>query len=280
MQSRALITVALTALMFAASAQAAVRVVSLNPCLDTVLVHIAEREQIAGISHYSRLPGGSTITEIAQTLPYTYESAEEVIALKPDLVLTSGHSSLATRNALKTLGIETKLFPVPEKIDQSIAQIREIAALIGREEKAEEVIARIHVALEAARAPADAPKVRAVVLQRNGIVPGAGTLAAELMNHTGFENVAGQNLGIGKWGSVELERLINHPPQVLLAEDITTGKRTWADLVLLHPALQKVSGQMMRAVFPDKYLYCGGPVLIESSAALAAARTKYLAAHP
>ncbi len=276
---RILCAITAVVLTFTAPAYAsAKRVVSLNPCLDTVLVHIAERKQIAGISHYSRQPGASTITEVAQTLPFTYETAEEVIALKPDLVLTSGHSSLATRNALKRLGIETRLFPVPEAIDQSIAQIREIAALIGREEKAEEVIAQIHTALDAARAPADAPKLRAVVLQRNGIVPGKGTLAAELLDRTGFENVAGQNFGIGKWGSVDLERLVNHPPQVLLAEDIASGKRTWADLVLLHPALQKISAHMTRAVFPDKYLYCGGPVLIESSTALAQTRAQIVAA--
>ncbi|KAK0340115.1 hypothetical protein LTR94_031828, partial [Friedmanniomyces endolithicus] len=84
-----------------AAADAALRrVVSLNACLDAILVHVADRGQIVALSHYAREPVGSTISEVAKTLPFTWETAEEVIALRPDLVLTSRHSALATRNAL------------------------------------------------------------------------------------------------------------------------------------------------------------------------------------
>ena len=86
------------------------RVVSLNPCLDTMLAHLADRRQIAALSHYARQPQGSTIAQIARTLPFTYESAEEVVALRPDLVLTARHSSPATRAALSRLQIRTELF--------------------------------------------------------------------------------------------------------------------------------------------------------------------------
>ncbi|MBI1186619.1 MAG: ABC transporter substrate-binding protein, partial [Alphaproteobacteria bacterium] len=72
------------------------RVVSLNPCLDVILVHIADRTQIAALSHYARDASSSTIADIARTLPFTYESAEEILSLDPDLVLASTHSALAT----------------------------------------------------------------------------------------------------------------------------------------------------------------------------------------
>ena len=73
------------------------RVVSLNPCLDAILVEVADRAQIAALSHYARQPQGSTIVAIARTLPETFESAEEVLMLRPDLVLASRHTALATR---------------------------------------------------------------------------------------------------------------------------------------------------------------------------------------
>ncbi|HUH09083.1 MAG TPA: ABC transporter substrate-binding protein, partial [Brevundimonas sp.] len=34
------------------------RVVSLNACLDAILVHVADRGQIAALSHYAREPVG------------------------------------------------------------------------------------------------------------------------------------------------------------------------------------------------------------------------------
>jgi len=87
---------------FIGAAQAEVhRVVSLNPCLDVILVNVADRDQIAALSHFSRDKNTSTIADLAATFPMSRESAEEVISFSPDLVLTSRHSSLATRNALR-----------------------------------------------------------------------------------------------------------------------------------------------------------------------------------
>src|SRR5690606_18891457 len=62
------------------ASSAPTRIVSLNPCLDGLLVELVPHERIAAISHYSRDPWGSTIADIAQTLPITYETAEEVVA--------------------------------------------------------------------------------------------------------------------------------------------------------------------------------------------------------
>ncbi|MEG0818916.1 MAG: ABC transporter substrate-binding protein, partial [Brevundimonas sp.] len=113
------------------------RVVSLNACLDAILVHVADRGQIAALSHYAREPVGSTISEVAKTLPFTWETAEEVIALRPDLVLTSRHSALATRNALGRMNIPTELFSVPDSVGRSLDQVREVARLVGRPARGE-----------------------------------------------------------------------------------------------------------------------------------------------
>ncbi|MBL8629693.1 MAG: ABC transporter substrate-binding protein [Rhodospirillaceae bacterium] len=264
----------------AGTAQAvAKRVVSLNPCLDTVLVHVAAREQIAALSHFSHQTDATTITDVALTLPITYESAEEVIALKPDLVLTSRHSSPATRSALQRLEIHAELFDVPETVNDSIAQIRRIAELLGREPQAEALIVRIEAALAASQPDSDAPKLTALVFQSNGFTPGGGTLVDELLTRTGFVNV-GENYGSGKWGNVALERMIISPPQVLLSGEVASDTPTWAERVLTHPALNKVAQHITRAPFPDKLMYCGGPVLIQSVAALAQARALAIKASP
>ncbi|MFM8374534.1 MAG: ABC transporter substrate-binding protein, partial [Phenylobacterium sp.] len=55
------------------------RIVSLNPCLDALLVHLADRRQIAGVSRLSRDPEASAIAGVAATLPVTGETAEEVL---------------------------------------------------------------------------------------------------------------------------------------------------------------------------------------------------------
>ena len=121
------------ALLLAVPVRAEIRrVVSLNPCLDTILVNVADRGQIAALSHYARDAHSSAIAEIAATLPIVHEAAEDVIMLQPDLVLAGFHNSPATRNALKRLGIREETFRVPETVADSIAQCaRPMAACIA-----------------------------------------------------------------------------------------------------------------------------------------------------
>ncbi|WP_395443494.1 ABC transporter substrate-binding protein [Caulobacter sp. UC70_42] len=174
------------------------RIVSLNSCLDAMLVHLADRGQIAALSHYARDARASTVADQARTLPYTWESAEEVIDLMPDLVLASQHSALATRNALKRLHVPVQRFKVPRSIDESLLQVREVARLIGHPDRGEALVARIGAAIAAARPAPGARRLTALIYQPNGFAAGPGTLVDEMMAETGFDNVA-RRFGLKTW---------------------------------------------------------------------------------
>ncbi|MDX2234092.1 MAG: helical backbone metal receptor [Hyphomonadaceae bacterium] len=271
---------ALTGVLATSGAHAAAaprRIVSLNPCLDTMLVHLADRAQIAALSHYAREPSGSTIAAIARTLPFTYETAEEVLALSPDLVLASRHSGPATRAALDRIGVPVVTFGVPDTVAESQAQIVEMARAIGQPARGAALAARIEAALAQAAPPPQARPVRALVFQSRGMVAGAGTLIDELMRRTGFENVA-HRYGVANWGTAPLERLLADPPEVLLCGEAAPGAPTWSQRLLSHPALDRVGDRMHRATFPAACLYCAGPVLLKTAPLLASARDAYLGA--
>ena len=258
----------------AAPAQAAPRprrIVSLNACLDVMLTHLANRSQIAALSHYARDPATSTIAPLARTLPFIWESAEEVVALRPDLVLASRHSAPATRNALQRLNVPVERFSTPDSVAESLDQVRRVARLVGYAERGAALVARIEAALAAARPPSGSRPVPALVFQPNGFSPGPGTLADEVMGVAGFENVA-RRYGLKTWGNVPLEQLLADPPEVLLVGEASPGARSWADRVMTHPALNAVAGRMRQARMPERLIYCGGPVLIEAAETLARAR--------
>lgn len=252
------------------------RIVSLNPCLDAILVHVADRGQIAALSHYSHEPSSSSVGPLARSFPFTYESAEEVLALRPDLVLMARHSSPATREALKRLGIPASLFAVPESVSESLAQVRQVAAAVHRPARGQALVARIEAALAAAAPPPGAPRLTALIYQSGGFASAPGTLMDEMMRRAGFENAAAR-YGLKRTGNVPLERLVADPPDVLLAGEKAPGAPTWADRVLAHPALARVAGRMHRASFPQQLTFCGGPVLIETARMLASARDGALA---
>ena len=75
-------------------------IVSTNPCADAILLRLVPAQRIAAISAYSQDPAASSIPlDIARRFPSTAGTAEEVIALNPDLVLTSSFTPQTTRDA-------------------------------------------------------------------------------------------------------------------------------------------------------------------------------------
>lgn len=247
------------------------RIVSLNLCIDPVLVELVPLDHIAALSHYSRDPARSTIATLAQQLPITHETAEEVVALKPDLVLTSRHSAIATRNALRRVGIRFELFEVPDSIAASLEQVRQVAALLGREREGEILIAKIESAMQAARPPADTVPLTAVVYQPGGLSAGANTVTGELMRLAGLENIAAR-YGIKSYRPLPLELLIAAPPDVLLVGETSAGAPMQAERVIEHRALRALRSQMTRSRLPARLVYCAGPTMIPALDALVAAR--------
>lgn len=252
------------------------RVVSINACLDVQLLDLADREQVAALSHYCREPDRSTLAVRAKDIPITYESAEEVLALRPDLVLASRHNALATREALKRLGVQVEVFATPETVADSLEQVRRVAALLGHPQRGEALVGRIEAAFAGAAPPPGARPISALVFQANGFTAGTDTLVSELLRRAGLTNAAGR-YGLKRWGNLRLENLIADPPDLLLGGQVTAGAPTWADRVGRHPALSAVSARMRRDVVPESLLLCGGSVFIPAIQRLAAVRDRYLA---
>jgi iron complex transport system substrate-binding protein len=247
------------------------RIVSMNLCLDSVLVELVPHEHILALSQYSSDPWRSTIADIARRLPHTNETAEEVVALKPDLVITSRHSAIATRNALRRVGIRFELFGVPQSIAESLAQIRQLAALLGRQVEGEDLVARIEQTIERARLAPGARSLTAAIYQPGGLSTGAATVVGELMQIAGLDNIAAR-YGVTKYRPLPLESLIREPPEVLLVGDTTHGAPTHAERVVHHRALRALQYRMRREPFPARLMYCAGPTMIDALDALVAAR--------
>lgn len=248
----------------------------MNPCVDAVLMEIADPARIAAISHYSQDPRATSIPlDRALRYPAVSGSSEDVIGAAPDLVIAGPHVSIQTIAALRRLGIPLMQLPVPESVAENKAQISEIAARIGRGPAGEALNARIDAAMVASRW--NAAPIDALIWQGSGLVPGKGTLADELMAYTGFRNLSGE-MGLKKWDILPLEGLLTHPPAVLLAGRADMGAGSGdGNRMLTHPALIKAGKRINIAQYPSNLLHCGGPVIIRSVERLAAVRREWKA---
>lgn len=241
------------------------RVVSINPCIDAILMHVADAGQIAGISHYSQDPRATSIP-LGQAARFkaTSGTAEEVVALSPDLVIAGAHVAPSTIAALDRMNIALLQLGVPETIAESRDQIRQVAAAVGHPERGARLNARIDAAIAAAR-PAG-PPVPALIWQGGGLVPGENTLASELLGKTGFHNLSA-DYGLKKWDVLPLEYLVARTPRVLFS----VGDASGSDRMLGHPVLQPLRSHIAFRPYPERLLRCGGPTIIDAVAQLARA---------
>lgn len=242
-------------------------IVSLNPCTDAILAEMADPAQILAISHYSHDPAGSSM-DLAKARRFraTGGSVEEVLALKPDVVVDGTFTPPATRAALDRLGIRLVQLPIAATVPDSIAQVRQLAAMAGHPERGEALVSRIEAALIASKPPSG-PAVEAIVWQGGGIVAGEGTLITALMAHTGFTNIAAAR-GLSQASHLPLEEMLAQPPQVILAAGNSHGDE---DRLLSHPALAGLKSTT-RAPLAPSLLWCGGPTIPKTLARLAEVR--------
>jgi iron complex transport system substrate-binding protein len=238
-------------------------IVSLNPCTDAVLAEVAAPGQLLAISHYSHDPRASSMDlAVARRFAATGGTAEEVLALKPDLVIAGSYLPPATRQAFTRLGLRVETLGAASTIAESEAQVRQLAALSENPERGEALIVRIEAALAAARPPTGGHPPDTLLWEEGGIVAGPDSLAAELLRRTGFANHSAAR-GLGQGAYLPLELVLADPPDLIL----TDGD----ERALAHPALKAIEHTRYARLDPA-LLYCGGPTIVRLAGRLAAIR--------
>lgn len=248
------------------------RIVSINPCVDALLMQLADSDQIASVSHYSHDKRESSASlEWALQFPATSGTAEEILAMRPDLVVASSHVAIPTERALERLGIPLVKLIIPQSVAESRQQITHLAQIIDQQERGERLNQNIDAAFARAK-PADDEKIPALIWRRGGLVPGEGTLPDELLRRTGFENVS-KEYGLAQWDVLSLEHLVARPPRLLFSDGVQVDKA--GQPVMPHPVLEKLSDRITIARYPERLLHCAGPTLMDAAGILSDERRKY-----
>jgi iron complex transport system substrate-binding protein len=239
------------------------RIVSMNVCSDQLLLTLADPEQILGLSRYARDGWQSWAADKARNYPILSGGAEDVLVLRPDIVVASLFDKRATRELLKAKGLHLAEFTVPHTLTEVKDQIREMGEVVQHQDRASAEIARLDAAIARAREATTGRHYRVLLLSRRGFVSGRDSLVSSLLTETGMVNPAG-DLGIASGGFASLEAIVSLRPDFILVSE--TGDRAEDDgrAFLLHPALQRFYPPEKRLVIPERLTVCGGVMLAEA----------------
>jgi len=241
------------------AAQRPQRILSLNMCADQLLIALADHDQIAGLTQFARDRDMSAEAERADHLPISRGTSEDVLSLRPDLIISGTFHTLSP--LVKSQNYRTIDLQPAESYPAVVAQIRQVAAAIGHAERGEAMIRRMDAELAAL------PRIKgnpvAAYYQRRGYLTGTGTLIDDLMRRVGLRNLAAE-LGKPSLSRLSVEEMVMAHPDYLIVESATDRVRDQGTEMLHHPALDGIA----RLRLPQAWTVCGGPAYVRAARSL------------
>ena len=271
MRRRLAFWVAMLALAFScvgAPAANLPRLVSMNVCTDQLVLALADPEQILGLSRFSRDGWQSKAGDISR-YPVLSGGAEDVLLIRPDIVVVSAFDKRSTRELLKAKGLHLAELAVPRTLDEARQQIREAGDITGHPDRAAAEIARLDAALARARRAVSERHFRVLPLSRRGWVAGSDSFVGSLLAESGLRSAAG-DLGFSFGGFASLEAIVNLRPDFIVVSQAGDTARDDGQAFLLHPALERFYPPEKRIVIPERMTECGGVLLADALNALSA----------
>lgn len=236
------------------------RIVSLSVCADQYLLGLVDPHRIAALSEDAANPQISLHFEKAKNIPTTRGTAEEILLLKPDLVIANKWRGAKTTEILRQSGIPVLMLSLPVTYEQIEAETRKIAAALKVQEKGEALLGQLKEAM-AYVAPADAPL--AAYFMPGGYSAGQNTFVETVLHAAGYRNLASE-MGLTGWSSLALEELVLEKPDILVMSFFRKGKYSLSTRLRQHSAMQELMKTTPVIDVPDKYWACGGWFLFKA----------------
>jgi iron complex transport system substrate-binding protein len=245
------------------------RIVSLNLCIDQLLVQLVARERIASLTYLSADPHLSAVFDELDGIHLNHGLAEELVPLQPDLILAGEFGAGEAVVLLRQLGYPVELLSWPRTLEEIAGHIQQLGRLVGAERRAEALVADIQQQLAALDAQVGqrsaAERPGAIWYSPNGVVVGGGTLEDELMTRAGYRNLAAEQ-GIVGFRQLDLEQLVMAAPEVMIVEGGYVESFSLAREYLDHPVLKRSGSRLV--TLPAALSVCSAPVVAEVIRAL------------
>lgn len=232
-------------------------VISLDYCADQFVLGLADREQILAVSVDAEKPF-SFYRGRAAGLPKVRAAAEDVIALKPDLVIRSWGGDARALAFYQRFGIAVHQIGYASDMAGVTRETRATAMALGQ-------VARGEAHIAAMPEPVPASGQAALYMTPGGVTAGEETLIGAIIHRAGLSNAAGG----GSWQALPLETLVMAPPKLALTAFFGFGPDKadhWS--ITHHPVLSRVMASAQTIAMDESRLTCPTWLVADESVAL------------
>lgn len=249
------------------------RIVSLDYCADQFVLKFADRAAIVGLSPDAGADF-SYMRDAAEGLPTVRPRAEDILLLRPDLVVRSYGGGAGVGAQMARAGVAVLNVGFAGAIADVRATILRMAAGLGAPAAGAAAVAQLDARLAAAAPPPGAPAISALYLTTGGWTAGRGTLVNDLLLAAGLANHEARE----GWRPLPLERLARQEPDLIAAAFFETSSQNpsrWSSA--RHPVTRRMLARRPVVALEGAWTSCGGWFLADAVEALAAGRDAALA---
>ena len=227
------------------------RIVSLVPAVTEALYLLGAGDRIVGVTVYCKRPPQAQTNEKVGTVIDV--NIEKIVQLRPDLVIASPLTDRKQIRRLRSLGLRVELFDAPADFRGLCESFLTLSRLVGKEQRAEEVLERTSRELEAVKKRMEDTAKRRVFVQIGAdplFTADGASFINSLIECSGGVNIASD----AKTGIYSREEVIRKNPDTILI--VTMGfvgereKEVW----LKYKTIDAVKDHRVFAV--DSYRVC------------------------
>ena len=192
------------------------RIVVLDPATVEMIYMLGAEDKIVGVANLerSKVWPEEKVAKLESVGTFMKPSLEKIIALKPDLVITSALTDDNLNNGLKSNNIESKRIQT-NSIEEIFTNFMEVAKILGKENEANKIIAEKKAKLEEIKKMAASNKKGLFVMSASPLmVFGSDNLPNDIMELLNIKNIAENQKGRNP--IVTPEFIIKENPDIII----------------------------------------------------------------
>lgn len=267
---RALLAVGLLGMAAAASAGAqspGPRLMSTNICADVLALSLADPGQIVSLSRQSQDAQRFSMAAQARQFAANNATAEDVLHLRPDVVLASRRwNARHQQELLKQLGVHIVTVPFPTDWKSILDSTLKMGRSMGREAAAKELVQNVQLRLT--KLQQSSRPLNALYLRPNGGSAGTQTHVDAVLTAAGLRNHA-TALGLKGWGRLDMERILMNPPDVFITPSMVNDKAYAKSALSRHPQMKLLLSRIPVVTLTENDWGCSNWQLIEAAETIA-----------
>lgn len=239
------------------------RVVSLDLCADQYVLKLVDRERILAVSPKATADF-SYMREAAAGVPVVRPVAEDVLALKPDLVVRAYGGGPGATAFFERAGIPIVKVGWASDIAAVFDIVRRVSTGLQEQERGTALIE--HMARRLDRLAARAGSASTLYMTPSGVTTGPGSLVHDMIVRAGLTNFQTQP----GWNPIPLERLAYDTPDRVAAaffDTRTSHPDAWS--AMRHPVARATLRGQPTVPLKGAWTACAGWFLMDAVEALA-----------